>query len=180
MNNELLKALEDNGVDFAEGLSQFEFLKIEQVFDIKFPKDLKDFYSIALPISKNFYNWRDFSSENIKIIKYALDRPYKDIYRMVDEVYWCDDWGVEPDEDKRSKIIRHKLKKAPKLIPIYSHRYIPMIDRSNLPIFSICNTDVIYYGENLESYLYIEFGNRKQSEIDFGKINQVPFWSDLI
>jgi hypothetical protein len=71
------------------------------------------------------------------------------------------------------------LKKAPQLIPVYLHRYIPIINKEPTPVFSIHDTDIAYYGENLESYLEIEFGNKKQSEINFEIIKGIPFWSDL-
>jgi len=180
MNIELLTRLKSKGIEFAEGLSQAEFLRINQVYGVEFPFELKEFYSVALPISNNFYNWHDFSSENVSKIKSALKRPFDDIYEMADEVYWCEDWGVEPGENEKANVIRLKLEKAPKLIPIYLHRYMPMVNKEKVPIISVCDTDVIYYGENFESYLEIEFGDKRQSDIEFEKIEHVPFWSDLL
>lgn len=180
MNTDILNMLKANGVEFDEGLSDLEIIKIKEEYDVEFPSELKMFYSIALPISKYFYNWRDFSPENVAKIKRALKRPFEDVYEMADELYWCEDWGIEPDENERIETIRLKLENAPKLIPIYSHRYMPMIDKENIPIISICDTDLIYYGENLSSYLEIEFGDKRQDDINFNKIERVPFWSDLI
>ena len=51
---------------------------------------------------------------------------------------------------------------APKLIPIYTHRYMPMIDEKNNPIFSIHGVDVICYGTRIDEYFQIEFGEKKQ------------------
>ena len=180
MKNEVFALLRRKGIEFAEGLNDFEYIRIKQEYDIEFPNEMKEYYSIALPISKNFYNWRDFSVENISRIKRMMQRPFNGIYEMADEVYWCDDWGAEPDKLGRINIIRQKLEEAPKLVPIYLHRYMPMINKRILPVFSICDTDVICYGENFTSYLEIEFGDKQQSEIDFTKIEYVPFWSDLI
>ena len=180
MNIELLTLLKTKGIEFDKGLNQAEFSKIKEVYGIEFPSELKEFYSTILPISKNFYNWRDFSSENVNKIKGALKRPFDDIYEMAEEVYWCEDWGVEPDINERTSVVRQKLEKAPKLIPIFLHRYMPMLSKENVPVISVCNTDIIYYGENLVSYLEIEFGDRKQSDIEFNKIEHVPFWSDLL
>lgn len=116
----------------------------------------------ALPISKGFYNWRNFDPKNIQYIKAAIYRPINNIYELVNEVYWCDEWGNEPsDKSKRAEVIRKLLKKAPKLIPIYAHRYMPEMNIKNAPIFSIHDTDIIYYGENLFSYFKIEFGEKK-------------------
>lgn len=180
MNIELLTMLKSKGIEFDKGLNQTEFLKIKQEYGIEFPNELKEFYSFVLPISNNFYNWRDFSNENVSKMKRVLNKPFDDIYEMADEVFWCKDWGDEPDKNERASVIRQKLKNAPKLIPIYLHRYMPMIKKENVPIISICDTDVIYYGENLESYLEVEFGDKKQNDIEFVKIEPILFWSDLL
>lgn len=100
---------------------------------------------------------------------------------MAQEVYWCDDWGEEPEDEKViSEEVRERLKEAPKLLPIYTHRYMPMVLDENPPVISIHDLDIIYYGENLEDYLYVEFGNKTQNEIHFENISPIPFWSDIM
>lgn len=178
MYKQLINKLESKGVEFEIGLSNDEIKRIEEVFNIEFPKELKELYKIALPISKGFYNWRNFDDKNVKFINEVIKRPIKDIYELADGVYWCDEWGEEPNNE--SEKIRNLLKKAPKLIPIYAHRYMPQVNMKNIPIFSIHDTDIICYGENLSSYLKIEFGYKNQSDIDYEKLNYIPFWSDLL
>lgn len=180
MYKEIVNMLKLNSVEFDEGLSEQEIIKIEQEYNINFPKELQEFYYTALPVSKGFYNWRDFKPANVQYIKDSINRPFKDIYELANEVYWCDEWGDEPNESERADAIRERLRKAPALIPIYLHRYIPTINLEPTPIFSIHDTDIIYYGENLKSYFEIEFGNKKQSDINFAIIKDVPFWSDLL
>ena len=76
-------------------------------------------------MSDAFYDWRDFSEGNISFLKELMESPLKKIYDWAGEVYWCDDWGDEPeDEAKRVAFIRGKIPDAPRLIPIYSHRYV--------------------------------------------------------
>lgn len=88
--------------------------------------------------------------------------------------------GAEPESiEKYKEEVRKRLKKAPKLIPVYAHRYMPMLD-NDPPILSIHDTDVIYYGENLENYLEIEFGDKDQRSINIKIIEPVQFWSDII
>ncbi|WP_194191842.1 SMI1/KNR4 family protein [Clostridium chrysemydis] len=181
MYMELINKLKHKGIEFEIGLSNDEIKRIEEVFNIEFPKDLKELYKIALPISKGFYNWRNFNDENVTFINEVIKRPIKDIYELADGVYWCDEWGEEPNNElEKVEIIRSLLKKAPKLIPIYAHRYMPQVNRINTPIFSIHDTDIICYGENLTSYLEIEFGTEKQSDINYEKLTYIPFWSDLL
>lgn len=180
MYKNIVDKLKFNGVEFAEGLSEQEIIKIKQEYKIEFPIELQEFYSTALPVSKGFYNWRDFKTTNVQYIKDVMNRPFNDIYELADEVYWCDEWGDEPNNSERADVVRAMLKKAPALIPIYSHRYIPAINLEPTPVFSIHDTDIIYYGENLESYFEIEFGNKKHSDIGYDIIKYVTFWSDLI
>lgn len=70
-----------------------------------------------------------------------------------------DEWGLKPTsyEDQKN-IVQRELANQPKLIPIYSHRYIP--DAPNLagnPVFSVYQTDIIYYGFDLLDYFIKEF-----------------------
>lgn len=118
--------------------------------------------------------------DNVQFIKMVLDRPISDIYDMAGEVYWCDDWGKEPEDEKVfQEEVRKRLKEAPKLLPIYTHRYMPMVLEENPPVISIHGTDVVYYGENLKDYFKVEFGMKIQ-DIKFQNITPIPFWSDIM
>lgn len=176
-----LNFLKTKGIEFERGLTLDELKQIENIYQIKFPGSLREFLMMALPISKGFYNWRNMQDDNVQFIKNIINKPLSDIYNMAEEVYWCDDWGEEPeDEVVISKKVRERLKEAPKLLPIYAHRYMPMILDGNPPIISIHDLDIIYYGKNLEDYLYVEFGNKTQNEIEFENITPIPFWSDIM
>ncbi|MCR5837526.1 MAG: hypothetical protein K6G88_13570 [Lachnospiraceae bacterium] len=134
-----------------------------------------------LPISKGFYNWRDQSDNNINYIKSSIARPISDIYELAADVYWNDSWGEEPCDSKTiEEVVRKKILSAPKLIPVFAHRYMPLIGGKQVPIFSIHGTDVICYGNNIEQYLKIEFGGMNQNEVDLSSIRSVPFWSELL
>lgn len=176
----LIKDLEQKGVLFAKGLSDMEMFDVQKEYNINFPKSLKEFYKQGLPISDGFYNWRDFSEKNIKKIKTMMSYPFESVKENYDEIDWIDDSG-EVFKDKKS-IIYEELKSAPSLIPIYSHRFISTYEdsRNCTPVFSIHDVDVIYYGENLYSYLKIEFGLKDYMDMDEDKIIPVPFWSNLI
>ena len=173
--------LKQQGVEFETGLTVEEIAKIEDVYKISFPRSLKKFLMTALPISKGFYKWRNFEQDNVVFIKKIISIPTEEIDELAEEVYWCDDWGEEPESEKDiASIVRERLKKAPKLLPIYGHRYIPMCSEDNPPILSVQGTDIIYYGESLEDYLKVEFGGKEQEQIEFSSINPIPFWSDIM
>lgn len=77
-----------------------------------------------------------------------------------------------------------KMQRAPKLIPLYGHRYIPIVTGvDNPPIFSVYQTDVIYYGIDLENYFRNEFLIMSRSVLDDARNNNeitiIPFWSQF-
>ena len=48
---------------------------------------------------------------------------------------------------------------VPKLIPVYAHRYVPCYpDIMDIPVISVYQTDIVFYGKNLEDYFKSEFG----------------------
>ena len=181
MYEDCLDLLKMQGIKFEEGLTSDELLQIEKIYQIKFPGSLKEFLMTAVPISRGFYNWRDLQEDNIQFIKEIIKKPLLNIYNMAEEVYWCNDWGKKPEDGgKTVEEVRARLKEAPKLLPIYTHRYIPMVLDENPPVISIHGVDIIYYGQNLRDYLNIEFGKRMQNAIEFHNITSIPFWSDIM
>lgn len=72
-NTELISKMNSAGVRFSDGLTQSEFGIVEQEYNFKFPPDLKELLSIALPISDKFINWRDKSERNVQLIQERFD-----------------------------------------------------------------------------------------------------------
>jgi hypothetical protein len=181
MLDSIFDMLRANAVTVEDGLSDEEISRVESMYRVSMPCILKKLLKKGIPISKGFYNWRDFSKANVSYIRRVIRRPYDDIYDMAEEIEWPALWGEKPQTKKKAtQAVRRKLQHAPLLIPIYAHRYIPVSSIPLAPIISIHGVDIIYYGKDLIDYLYIEFGNKKQECIDFKEINYIPFWSDLI
>ena len=181
MYTELIEKLKMRGVIFANGLTAEEVKNIESVYNVKFSEELRKFYMCELPVSEGFYDWRDLSKNNIEKIKSVLATPALDFKRDINDIEWSDSWGEEPDEmEERNMIIMKRIEDASILIPLYKHRYIStQFDKGN-PVFSIYDTDIIYYGENLIEYFHVEFKFKNHSAIDYAKIKGVNFWSDII
>lgn len=170
-----------HNMKYQKGLSDEEIDQIEGIYKIFLPTELKCLYKQILPISRGFYNWRDFSEGNVRFISQAINRPFNDFYNDASEIYWNDDWGERPESDNEIQtVIRNKLLRAPKLIPIYAHRYMPMIAADTNPVFSVHGIDIIIYGESLDDYLKVEFGEKSQSLIRVSDICNIPFWSEVI
>ena len=173
--------MKTKNVKFEQGLTDVEIKQIEKIYDIKFPGSLKKFLMAGLPISEGFYNWRDVTKENVSNIRDAIESPLITIEKEPTQVYWNDDWGNEPvnEEEFKAEIIK-RLKKAARLIPIFSHRYMPMNLSEDPPVISVCGGDVIYYGIDLEDYFMREFGEEKCEVIYFKDVEHIPFWTDIM
>jgi len=181
MYKESINLLQQHGVYFESGLTSTEIKRAEAIYSFRFPKSLCDFLMQALPVSKGYYNWRDVTEKNIDYIKHIIEKPVNDLCSMAGDIEWSDEWGNKPGTI-REKVerIRERAKSAPKLVPIFCHRYMPIVDIEDAPILSIHGTDIIYYGENLTDYIKVELGEKRQEKINFQNIKKLPFWSDLM
>lgn len=183
MNLDLIKnCLEKANVQFEKGLSDSEVERIESKYAFRFPPDLKEFLQFSLPISKGWVHWRNDSETEINSkLNWAYDGICFDIeYNS----FWKDDWGEKPNILADAfEVAKQKVQNAPILIPIYSHRFIP--ERPNLegnPIFSVYQTDIIIYGNDLQTYFQNEFSYYFEWEKKSIKENPrvVEFWSDFV
>ena len=72
--------------------------------------------------------------------------------------------------------------RAPTLIPIFSHRYLPATPcEAGNPVFSVYQTDIIYYGADLFDYLQNEFkGAFGRTKLELTRTpRERPFWSAI-
>ena len=166
----LLEKIRLSGYNITSPITDLELANIYRIYGITFPKDLLELYKLGVPTQKYlkfakneriiggdvaFYNWHDFSEENIKTIKHAMQYAYINI-------------KVSKD--------------APLLIPIAGHRYMPMIEGVNeVPVLSICGLDAVVYGKNLEDYILREIEPRTIMQPILKKeCEYIPFWTDYI
>lgn len=173
--------LEKAGVVFEKGLTNSEIENIEHEFGFRFPPDLAEFLSYALPVSDKFINWRSSQKEVVERLAWPADGICFDIEH---NDFWLKEWGPRPALLAEAfAVARRMVDSAPKLIPIYAHRYVP--DRPNLagnPVFSIYQTDIIYYGHDLYNYLECEFYQwfgSVEPELK-GELRKIEFWFDIV
>ncbi len=151
--SEALAILAKAGVRIDVGLIPAEVVRIEHKFNFQFPPDLREFLSVGLPVSNDFVDWRHADEKSIQS---RLDWPFEGMcFDIENNVFWLDEWGRKPAEHLASiEIARQACLQAPKLIPICSHRYISESpNEPGNPVFSIYQTDIIYYGADLLDYL---------------------------
>lgn len=164
----------NQNIHIERGLTEFEIQELEKIYSLEFSNDWKEVYSKFLPIDTGFYNWRDKSEANVLFIKDILAQPYRDILEYYEEIQWNPSWGDEPVNNQHKFLkIAELLEKAPQLIPIYGHRYLPIIEKA--PVLSVHNIDIICYGKNLVDYFFIEFGHKRVAGDEY---KYVPFWMD--
>jgi hypothetical protein len=173
--------LRQHGVILAHGLTNEEVSQVESTFAFRFPPDLRQLLQYALPISPHFPNWRDDSGSSLRG---RLDWPVDGIcFDIVNNDFWWDDWGPKPlDTPTALDVARREIAQAPVLIPIYSHGYIPGEPHlAGNPVFSAHQTDIIYYGSNLENYFINEFSPHEEQHLpEYAEVRKIRFWSQLV
>ena len=76
-------------------------------------------------------------------------------------------------------MIAEAVRAAPPLIPLIGHRYLPsQPNESANPVFSVYQSDIIYYGRDLADYFERELTPSGTPFI--GPTRYVPFWSDMV
>jgi hypothetical protein len=179
-----LKAgMESKGIEFAEGLTEAQLKAAEQHFGIKFPPELKAFYSVGLPIGERFPDWRDLTQTYETLIDLEGGVLF-DVEH--NNFWWCGSelspsWGPMPDtKEECIKVAQNALKEVPRVVPIYAHRVTMSTDKPGMPVLSAHQTDIIMYGSDLCNYLCSEFGFTGQFQgLEDDDVFTIPFWGEL-
>ncbi len=175
------------GVVFEDGLLTEEIVAVESKYSIKFPPDLEAFLMHALPVSSSFVNWRGGVESGLieESIFARLQLPLSGILFDVQENnLWMEEWGPKPlTVESQMELVAGRYHNYPKLIPVFSHRYIsgdPSIPGN--PIFSVHQSDIIVYGNDLSDYLQNEFSLKVEGPIEGTglPVREISFWSNLI
>nr|CAP47646.1 putative integron gene cassette protein [uncultured bacterium] len=165
-------------INFDAGLNDAEIASIESRFDFQFPADLRSFLQAGMPQGEGFPDWRGADET---VLQEWLDTPRKGIVFDVEHNgFWLPEWGSRPPSlDQAMQHASQMVKAAPTLIPIFEHRMLPVEPQSaGNPVFSVQQTDIIYYGFDLVSYLCREFGLTPPAEIP-AEPRAVRFWDSF-
>lgn len=153
----IVEALSAAGVTFQPGLSGTEISTAERTFQFRFPPDLRAFLEMAMPCGGQFPDWRNGDES---LLREWLNSPLDGILFDIEyNSFWLSEWGPLPKNLTDAKEIATRLvHAAPKLIPINGHRMIADEPHEpGNPIFSVHQTDIIYYGLDLDDYFRNEF-----------------------
>jgi hypothetical protein len=175
-----LRLLQGRGVTLAPGLTAPELARAEEAHRFRFPSDLRSFLSSALPQAPQFPDWRVPESSAL------LDQlawPFEGIaFDIEQNGFWWKPWGPRPAAlPDAIAIAKAAVESAPRLIPVSGHRYLPAEPEiSGNPVFSVYQTDIIYYGADLRRYLRCEFGGLDYAEAIRNEPRRIRFWADLL
>ncbi|GLU20020.1 hypothetical protein SLE2022_362380 [Rubroshorea leprosula] len=145
--------LRNSGFQVQPGLSDAEFARAEAEFGFVFPPDLRAILSAGLPVGLGFPDWRATGAR--LHLRASLDLPIAAIsFQIARNTFWSKSWGPRPsDPEKALRIARNALKRAPLLIPIFHHCYIPCNPSlAGNPIFFVDEARIFCCGYDISDF----------------------------
>jgi len=173
--SEFQRLREAEGRLWAEGYTQGELDGAQEKFGLTFPPDLVASFLERRPVQG--WDWRSDEQH----IREMLEWPLHGLLFDVEESgLWWPEWGDRPTQaGEPAEILRSVLRRAPKLVPLVSNRYIPSEpNEPGNPVLSINQSDVIYYGVDIADYFEREFGGDRTPLATPHR--HIRFWSDLV
>ena len=178
------------------GLTDAEFDQVEAEFGFEFADDHRAFLAAGLPLSVPYDDppgvfrtyrdpWPDWRGGDPDVLRERLGWPVEGVlFDVQNNSYWHDSWGERPEERRQAlDVARRHLAEAPKLVPIYGHRFLPAGrgGHGHL-VMSMWQTDIICYGADLADYIQREFGQVQSDDSHAVRIPRatVEFWRDFL
>lgn len=186
MMQKLIKKLKRAGVRFDPGMTAFQLDRAEAFFGFRFPRELREFLMLAVPVGEDFFDYRDCSEENRKrfvgfyermeaSFRFDLENCRDLLLEFVGEKL-----GFMEDGPGFDDAVMACWRASPKLVPFYAHRcFFDGLD--DMPIVSFWQpVDTILYGSDLKRYLEAEFlGVEDLTDIP-ERMKETGIWSALI
>lgn len=180
----------------APGLTDAEFDRIERTYGFEFADDHRAFLAAGLPVNVPFepeegvsYAWErpwpDWRDGDPAAVREQLEWPVDGVLFDVEQhAVWPATWGDHPaGRDEALETARLKLAQAPRLMPVYGHRFLPAGHGTlGHPVLSVWQTDIIYYGMDLADYIHQEFDGAGIDRMDprWNPNATVTFWRDFL
>ncbi|WP_316769620.1 hypothetical protein [Streptomyces sasae] len=165
------------GNEVGRGMSERELDLIEERWKFQFAPDHRTLLSEGLPTGNpSWPDWRDGSPEDLaERLAWPVDGVLFDVEH---NRFWHPEWDPRPASTQDAlDVARAHLAKVPVMVPIFSHRYLVADpSRTGMPVLSMYQTDIIYYGIDLVDYFHHEFGHPVPTPDDH-QYPAIPFWS---
>ncbi|WP_371614824.1 hypothetical protein [Streptomyces sp. NBC_00454] len=164
--------------EIGPGLSERELDAVEGRFGFTFSSDHRVFLVAGLPCgSPQWPDWRNGDPDDLAA---RLAQPVEGVLFDVERSgFWHPAWSPRPAGTSEAlQVARSELAAAPRLVPVYGHRYLPGTSgECGHPVLSVHQTDVIIYGNDLADYIRREFTGRASR---FPARATVGFWSYFV
>jgi hypothetical protein len=161
-------------------LSPAEIASIEAQLGFRLPPDFAYLLQHLRDPGRVFFPWSDFRKQDYDdSIRWILEGIEFDIDR---NSFWMDRWGKRPPMLSAAlDVARKDFETWPRLLPISGHRFLAAEPCSpGNPVFSIVQTDIIYYGADLAHYLVNEFVDHDRAQHTRAQeIRKIRIWSYL-
>jgi hypothetical protein len=181
--------------EIGSGLTDAEFARIERDYGFEFADDHRAFLAAGLPLKtrepyERRNRWPDWRDGDPGALRKMLGWPVEGaLFDVQYNDLWHRSWGQRPaDTSTALSVARRHLARAPKMIPVWGHRYLPA-GRGTYghPVLSIWQTDIIIYGTDLANYIALEFHREPwlipgwtPPPVGWTPPPMVPFWSDFL
>lgn len=162
--------------DWGPGYTQAELDDAQARFGLRFPPDLIDLLERGrLP---GGWDWTTDEAGIKGMLAWPLDGLLFDVEH---NALWLARWGDRPGpQEERAEVVRQAVAGAPRLIPLYGHRFMPEEPcEAGNPVFSVMQSDIIHYGSDLANYIANEFSVPHHYVLG-DQIRRIRFWSDLV
>lgn len=163
---------------WTDGYTSDELDAAQERYRLRFPPDLMELLLDRRPVDG--LDWRTDDAAIRRAMEHPLDGL---LFDLEHNNLWWPEWGERlPSAEERAAVVTAVVNDAPRLVPLIAHRYIPEEPpEAGNPVFSVMQSDVIYYGADLADYFEREFcpaprpGKPLRETIRF-----IPFWSELV
>ncbi|MGI8869634.1 MAG: hypothetical protein ACR2F6_12465 [Mycobacteriales bacterium] len=192
------------GTKWTGGLSDAEIDAVEQRYDLSFRPDhrlfLRVLHTTTMPErtiahlpdggtelidAPGFYDWQNDEAEIRRRLRLPIERLDIDEIATISDPYWPAVWGSPPPTGgARRQQLAERLAAAPRLVPIFGHRYVVGGGGDTAAVLSVVDYDIIIMAPDLETYLLKELGDLigdEEMDVPMRPWQQeIPFWGGLI
>ena len=178
---QLIERLKGAGVRLETGMTAQELDRAEAVFGFRFPREIREFLMLAVPVGEDFFDYRDCSEENRERFaefyewmelrfRFDLENCREFLLELVGQKL-----GYTKDGPGFDEAVMKYWRESVRAIPFFAHRcFFDGMD--DMPMISFLQpVDTIVYGGNFMHYLEQEFLVEYASEEDFRDFS----WEEL-
>ena len=136
----------------------------------------------------SFYNWHTDTEAIQATYEWLVEGLVFDVQQAD---LWLPSWGAKPTTAEAQEArVRELVNAAPKLIPVFAHRYLLASPcEAGNPVLSISQSDIIMYGVDLHDYFLTEFGTligggnaygSRLTQEKYEAYQTIPFWREFL